>query len=329
MSKTKEEVINGFIARFGSEAGNIWNSGAAYGRQFQGVEEAINYLTGCGWLQEHDKSITDAWFQIGHEAGEKHIRNELYFSEADSDTIREHEDLAYQRGYEDGKKNITEQEAISYLKQIEWMSRHDKSISEESFQRGYQKGHEDGTDAGYDNGFTAGQYDAKEQLDKEYQRGHAEGYRKCLLENNFDSPCVSCNHPEESMPEIYQRGYENGTEHAWELAREILSTEDGILGEMFNMWSGVLVIKSKTYQEVKKRIEECEGEEEKHTELKVGDCVYDKSGNKCVVTNVDTHIHVIYGNGKTHKWKKSDYFQKFGSKAVFCDTLEFLNHEDS
>ena len=43
----------------------------------------------------------------------------------------------------------------------------------------------------------------------------------------------------------------------------------------------------------------------------VGDIVLDPSGNNCVVTNTDTHIHVLYmDNGKTHKWSKDTEFTK-------------------
>ena len=38
--------------------------------------------------------------------------------------------------------------------------------------------------------------------------------------------------------------------------------------------------------------------------LEVGDICYDTIGNKCIVTNVDKSIHVLYPNGKTHKFPK-------------------------
>ena len=43
-------------------------------------------------------------------------------------------------------------------------------------------------------------------------------------------------------------------------------------------------------------------------EPKVGDTVKDRSGNECKVTNTDTHVHVLYPNGKTKKWDKTDRF---------------------
>lgn len=46
--------------------------------------------------------------------------------------------------------------------------------------------------------------------------------------------------------------------------------------------------------------------------LEVGDICYDTIGNKCIVTNVDKSIHVLYPNGKTHKFPKylEDNFKK-------------------
>lgn len=51
--------------------------------------------------------------------------------------------------------------------------------------------------------------------------------------------------------------------------------------------------------------------------IEVGDVVLDKSGNECVVTNTDTHIHVIYpSNGKTMKWDKRAEFKPIGKRVV-------------
>lgn len=65
----------------------------------------------------------------------------------------------------------------------------------------------------------------------------------------------------------------------------------------------------------------CEEEEEEPPEraIEMGDVVLDPSGNKCTVTNADTHIHVIYENGKTHKWKKTEKFTRIGEAKI---TLE-------
>ena len=59
--------------------------------------------------------------------------------------------------------------------------------------------------------------------------------------------------------------------------------------------------------------------------LKVGDYVKDCSDRLCIVTNIDTAIHVIYANGKTHKWKKNSRFTKMGYSApMMLTALEVM-----
>lgn len=62
---------------------------------------------------------------------------------------------------------------------------------------------------------------------------------------------------------------------------------------------------------------EADDEEDEEDELEVGDLVTDPSGNECIVTNIDTHIHVIYTDSlKTHKWKLDTEFKPTGLKVV-------------
>lgn len=57
--------------------------------------------------------------------------------------------------------------------------------------------------------------------------------------------------------------------------------------------------------------------------IEVGDVVLDKSGNECVVTNTDTHIHVIYpSNGKTMKWDKRAEFKQTGKRVLGMGKVE-------
>ena len=57
--------------------------------------------------------------------------------------------------------------------------------------------------------------------------------------------------------------------------------------------------------------------------IEVGDVVLDKSGNECVVTNTDTHIHVIYPqNGKTMKWDKRAKFEQTGKRVLGMGKVE-------
>lgn len=57
-------------------------------------------------------------------------------------------------------------------------------------------------------------------------------------------------------------------------------------------------------------------DEEADEPIEVGDVVLDPSGNECVITNDDTHYHVIYtSNGKTHKWDKDTKFEPIGKRV--------------
>ena len=63
--------------------------------------------------------------------------------------------------------------------------------------------------------------------------------------------------------------------------------------------------------------------EDKEDELEVGDVVLDPAGHECVITNMDTHIHVIYpSNGKTHKWDKDTIFESTGKHIVGVGKVE-------
>lgn len=57
----------------------------------------------------------------------------------------------------------------------------------------------------------------------------------------------------------------------------------------------------------------------------IGDYVEDSAGNLCVITNIDSSIHVVYPNGKTHKWKKGAKFTKLGFKApIMIDAITIM-----
>ena len=79
----------------------------------------------------------------------------------------------------------------------------------------------------HDLGFEAGK---KEKGAEEYQRGLDDGYKKCLSENDFDQPCVSCDRyqigynvgfeagKKEKNAEEYKRGYDAGVKDGADLA---------------------------------------------------------------------------------------------------------------
>lgn len=70
---------------------------------------------------------------------------------------------------------------------------------------------------------------------------------------------------------------------------------------------------TRSYVEMKNLTEDDEADKS----IEVGDVVLDPSGNECVITNDDTHYHVIYtSNGKTYKWNKDTKFKPIGKRVV-------------
>ena len=56
-----------------------------------------------------------------------------------------------------------------------------------------------------------------ELQDEAHQRGHDDGYKKCLSENDFDQPCVSYN------------DYQAGMDKAWQLAEDVIYNRGNVL----------------------------------------------------------------------------------------------------
>ena len=66
--------------------------------------------------------------------------------------------------------------------------------------------------------------------------------------------------------------------------------------------------------------------------LEVGDICYDTIGNKCIVTNIDKSIHVLYPNGKTHRFPiyLENQFKKtnISVKKNLLDILLYLKESE-
>lgn len=110
----------------------------------------------------------------------------------------------------------------------------------------------------------------------------------------------------------YEAGYEQASNDIWAMARELYYMSEKDLLESFhgfpftNSVDKVII----NYNEYKAR----KAKEAEDAKLHVGDEVIDGSGNTCVITNIDTSIHVIYNkNHKTHKWSKNTKFKKTGN----------------
>jgi hypothetical protein len=148
----------------------------------------------------------------------------------------------------------------------------------------YQRGHDDGYEAGCATAF-------KPVSDAEYQRGYDEGYKKCLSENDFDQPCISC------------EGYKRGLEDAWEAARKIalMDTETsenvtgyfGLFRIMENLTAMQAIEKLKAY------------EDKRSDRIEVGDEVtFLPNDRKGIVTAC--HVPDVYAENDKY--------------AVFCGT---------
>lgn len=114
----------------------------------------------------------------------------------------------------------------------------------------------------------------------------------------------------------YKAGYEQASKDVWEMACDIYSMGGEELVKAFYDCCGCIPFNESVekviynYNEYKAK----KAEEAEDAKLHVGDEVIDGSGNACVITNIDTSIHVIYNkNHKTHKWGKNTKFKKTGN----------------
>lgn len=118
--------------------------------------------------------------------------------------------------------------------------------------------------------------------DKEdaYKRGHDDGYKKCLSENDFDQPCIGCGE--------YQRGYEDGK----------ASIDKGCEGCKWESKKGdeepCKHCRNEYYSQYKPMPKEDDS-------IKVGDEVRAYEGHVFVVTGV-TNKGSIYGIDKDGMW---------------------------
>lgn len=113
----------------------------------------------------------------------------------------------------------------------------------------------------------------------------------------------------------YEAGYKQASKDVWAMAYDILNMSAEDYSDAFDGKCNDAFVESVDkvityYNEYKAR----KAKEAEDAKLHVGDEVIDCSGNVCVITNIDTSIHVIYNkNHKTHKWCKNTKFKKTGN----------------
>lgn len=114
----------------------------------------------------------------------------------------------------------------------------------------------------------------------------------------------------------YEAGYEQASNDVWAMACDIYGMGEDELCSAFYDCCGLFPF-GESVEKVITRYNEYKARKAKEAEdakLHVGDEVIDGSGNVCVITNIDTSIHVIYNkNHKTHKWGKNTKFKKTGN----------------
>lgn len=114
----------------------------------------------------------------------------------------------------------------------------------------------------------------------------------------------------------YEAGYEQASNDVWAVACDIYGMSGENLAQAFYDCCGCI-----PFNESVEKVIACYNEykakkaaEAEKVKLHVGDEVIDGSGNACIITNIDTSIHVIYiKNHKTHKWGKNTKFRKTGN----------------
>ena len=241
------------------------------------------------WFESHMIEVWENGFvhgrELGIQIGKDCVRNKL-------DVIDEIKQGEYNRGLADGTALITDDTAIKALHRSGWMQEHDEEI------------------------FRHGRL-TQEQEDIE------------KLKN------IQANHRLE-LEAIKKREFTGGLNTAWANARKLTHPSNGGLFPdqkkmIFGSEDSDTILHKFTATEVNdmltaayaKMNEQEEPQKPSQSELSVGECVFDPSGNLCVITQIGTAIHVMYPNGKTHKWSRKTKFTASNSKVKFH---MFLTH---
>ncbi len=135
-------------------------------------------------------------------------------------------------------------------------------------------------------------------IQKQIEEAYQNGYKTCMQENDFDSPCTSC--------EAYQRGVEDGRNETWEVAKKVsLQVDEGGLSvekldEIFGCATLQQVFRRYSAQQTIAKLKAYEEKQKAENEIKVGDIVY-LSGDKYIVSYINDDgcadlIHIWSGS---------------------------------
>lgn len=195
-------------------------------------------------------------------------------------------------------------EINNHLSVLEGLTRKDiMEQVDEAYQKGYVKGYADKT-----NNDEVCKQIAKDIQDKAYQRG----YKACMQENDFDSPCTSCEAYQRGLHEGndigYKDGVKDGRNEAWEAAKKLFSTmaESDIEKAFPTEWNngGFKALMNLQPQEAIERLKAYEDDKIKRGDIVnvKGSCNDDLLG---VVTKVwEDNCYIMWGDGSGGAWSK-------------------------
>lgn len=190
----------------------------------------------------------------------------------------------------------------------------------------------------WSNGYQNGLKEGSDGLSEDFQKAVNEAYQTGFVDGKMD-----VKNKLEIIDEIkegeYFKGYNAGLLDAWDVAKTLRHPSySGIFEdereEIYGYKNSDDVLTNLSALEALKMLREHFDKKHKQKErnreknrldnqnLRVGDFVIDGAGNRCLITNIDTHIHVLYENGKTHKWKMSYRFVKDGSTDALENVFE-------
>lgn len=139
-----------------------------------------------------------------------------------------------------------------------------------------------------DEAYKRGYNDAKQNAGEEYQRGYCEGYKKCLSENDFDQPCVSCGDYQSGLDDAmsaFKKLYSCGWERDWKAMG--FEFDEGEWSTSFEF-----IIDHYTAAEIVKKVKAYE-----EKELHVGDEVIAPCGKAIVTTFKNDLVFYLYSVG--------------------------------